>query len=184
MGVVVTDNSDAFLKRLEAAVDGPGGGLDVATQTLAAKMREIMPQGGDYGIANDTPTANIKASAPGSPPMVRSGQLRNSITNARVGALRWAAGTNVKYARIQEFGGTINHPGGTAYFIKDGKAVFVSEKAALQMSLNGQKLNKTNPHQITLPARPYMRPALRNNEAAIGRVFNARVRRIMEGGAA
>ena len=145
MGVVITDNSDAFLKRLEAAVDGPGGGLDTATQFLSAKIRESMPgpgaaviqgTGGDTGIR-----ARYVASTPGSPPGVRTGQLRNSITNGSVGRLRWASGTNVAYAKHLEFG------------------------------------------TADSPARPYFRPGLRNNEAAIGRVFNAAVRRKMGGGA-
>jgi HK97 gp10 family phage protein len=145
MGVVITDNSDAFLKRLEAAVDGPGGGLDTATQFLAAKMRESMPGAGAaviQGTGGDTGVrARYVASTPGSPPGVRTGQLRNSITNAKVDRLRWASGTNVAYAKHLEFG------------------------------------------TADMPARPFMRPALRNNEAAIGRVFNARVRRKMGGGA-
>lgn len=154
MGVVVTDNSDAFLRRLTDAVDKPGGGLDAATQFLSAKMRESMPGAGAARI--DTPSGpRFIASSPGQPPGIRSvtstgprgGKrrsefLRLKLVNARVGDLRWASGTNVSYAKHLEFG------------------------------------------TATMAARPFMRPALRNNEAAIGRVFNARVRRIMEGGAA
>lgn len=150
MGVEVTDNSDAFLKRLEAAIDGPGGGLDEATQFLAAKMRESMPGAGAAVIQGTGGDTGIRAryipSNPGQPPGVRSNdkrseRLRDSQTNARVGQLRWAAGSNVSYAKHLEFG------------------------------------------TATMPARPFMRPALRNNEAAIGRVFNARVRRKMRGAA-
>lgn len=60
----------------------------------------------------------------------------------------------VPYARIHEFGGTINHPGGTPYFIgKDGRAKFVKKA-------NGAGLPKTKPHPIEIPARPYITPAL------------------------
>lgn len=146
MGVTVTDNSEAFLRRLTDAVDKPGGGLDAATQFLSAKMRESMPGAGAAVVAGTGGDTGVRSryvpSTPGNPPGVRTGQLRNSLTNARVGDLRWASGTNVSYAKHLEFG------------------------------------------TADSPARPYMRPALRNNEAAIGRVFSARVRRIMEGGAA
>lgn len=60
----------------------------------------------------------------------------------------------IPYARIHEFGGTINHPGGTPYFIgKDGKAKFVSKA-------KGSDLPRTKPHPIEIPARPYITPAM------------------------
>lgn len=60
-----------------------------------------------------------------------------------------------EYALIQELGGTIKHPGGTPYVIgKDGKAEFVRIESA-----GAADLPKTKPHEIVLPARPYLRPA-------------------------
>lgn len=69
-----------------------------------------------------------------------------------------ASGGNVPYARIHEYGGTIHHPGGTAFFIsKDlGRAVFVSNASALAASLP-----RTQPHDIPMPERSYMRSSLR-----------------------
>lgn len=62
---------------------------------------------------------------------------------------------DLKYALIHELGGVINHPGGTPYLIgEDGKAVFVSKN-----SPGAANLPKTKPHQIVMPARPYLRPA-------------------------
>ncbi|WEK00597.1 MAG: hypothetical protein P0Y59_02580 [Candidatus Sphingomonas phytovorans] len=62
---------------------------------------------------------------------------------------------DVVYALMIEVGGTIQHPGGTAYFIgSDGMAKFVSNddpKAA--------GLPRTKPHEIVIPAHPYLRPA-------------------------
>lgn len=67
---------------------------------------------------------------------------------------KWGS-KDVEYARIHELGGVIKHPGGTPYFTgEDGKAVFVS--------LNDPRaadLPKTAAHDITIPARPYLRPA-------------------------
>jgi hypothetical protein len=56
-----------------------------------------------------------------------------------------------KIARIQEFGATINHPGGTKY-TKDanGRVKFVS---------SGPHDGVTKAHTITIPARPFMRLA-------------------------
>ena len=136
---------------------------------------------GAAGIPNDTPTKLQPPSAPGTPPSVKSTGLVGSITNARVGTLRWAAGTNKEYAKIHEFGGVINHPGGTAYIMIDGtKFQPVHNRNAKPW------MKRTKPHAINMPARPFMRPALRNNKAALGRVFAARVRQLMNaaGGAA
>ena len=62
---------------------------------------------------------------------------------------------DVAYALIHELGGVIEHPGGTPYVIGEGgMATFVSlddPRAA--------ELPKTKPHDITIPARPYLRPA-------------------------
>jgi phage gpG-like protein len=57
----------------------------------------------------------------------------------------------VPYARIHEFGGTVKHPGGTPYKMIEGRAVFVSKE-------NGKDLDTTRPHNIGIPARPYLRP--------------------------
>lgn len=51
-----------------------------------------------------------------------------------------------------QFGADINHPGGTPYFIRaDGMAQFV-EKG----SPGSTGLPKTKPHQIKIPARPFI----------------------------
>lgn len=55
---------------------------------------------------------------------------------------------------VHEFGTTINHPGGTPYFIKEnGLAQFVSKE-------KGGNLPKTKPHQIVIPSRSFLRKAL------------------------
>jgi phage gpG-like protein len=54
----------------------------------------------------------------------------------------------VKYAAIHEFGGTINHPGGTRYiFGPGGRAIFVSKEYV------GPVAGVTKPHPITIPPR-------------------------------
>ena len=65
-------------------------------------------------------------------------------------------GSSVKYALIHEYGGTINHPGGSPYIIGEGgKAYFVKK------SYSGEREVKfTKAHSISMPARPYFAPAL------------------------
>lgn len=76
-----------------------------------------------------------------------SSQTADSVSGGAGG------GAGVPYAKIHEFGGTINHPGGTAYFIKEGAgAVFVSNASAL-----ADRLPRTRPHAIPIPERSYMR---------------------------
>ena len=91
----------------------------------------------------------------------QTGVLEGSIKIAETarqdgtGVIGTWGSTDADYARIHELGGVINHPGGTAYFIReDGMAVFVSNKDP-----RAADLPKTKPHQIVMPARPFLRPA-------------------------
>lgn len=111
----------------------------------------------------ETSGANHKPSAPGSPPNQDTGTLGNSIQALRLAPLRAQVIADAPYAAIQEYGGVINHPGGTAYFIKPGgMAAFVPDSSILSTYLP-----RTKPHEIVLPARPYMRPALEKNREQI-----------------
>lgn len=98
----------------------------------------------------------------GNPLNRRSGRLSASIhatnddtaTSTSAGA---AGGAGVPYAKIHEYGGTINHPGGTAYFMSAllGHAFFVSNA-----SPSADWLPRTKPHEINMPERSYMRSVL------------------------
>ena len=64
---------------------------------------------------------------------------------------------------VHEFGADINHPGGTPYFINEyGMATFVKKD-----SFYGQLLIKrgqvTKPHNINIPARPWLSMPLTRN---------------------
>lgn len=98
-----------------------------------------------------------KPSRSGTPPNNDTGVLANNIETAVVVPMKVEVSSNAPYARIHEFGGVINHPGGTPYFIgKDGKAVFVSKSGYGAY----HNLPVTKPHEIVMPERPYMRPAV------------------------
>jgi hypothetical protein len=101
----------------------------------------------------------------GNPLNRRSGRLSGSVhpipTTATADTMSAGAGggAGVPYARIQEYGGTIHHPGGTAFFISQllgGRAFFVSNASSLAASLP-----RTKPHDITMPERSYMRSGFR-----------------------
>lgn len=103
----------------------------------------------------------------GSPLHQRSGRLAASVHVSQDVADHGSSvtvGTNVEYARIHEYGGTINHPGGTAYFFdkETGMARWVPNadpRAAV--------LPRTRPHVIVMPERSFLRSALREMEAEI-----------------
>ncbi|MFT4056182.1 MAG: phage virion morphogenesis protein [Novosphingobium sp.] len=98
---------------------------------------------------------NHKPSAPGKPPNNESGVLAGNIETVQAAPLVVEVSSNAPYAAIHEFGGTIKHPGGTPYFMRDGKAVFVGNSGYGAF----HTLPKTKPHDIEMPARPYMGPA-------------------------
>jgi len=67
-----------------------------------------------------------------------------------------SVGTTLPYARIHNEGGTINHPGGTAFFKKKGKICFVSNRAAGKLATEGHKLPRTRAHAIRIPQRKFL----------------------------
>lgn len=91
-------------------------------------------------IAKRSKTGRLKSTIRG------TGPYRQGV-NYVVGLT--AGSTSVRYARIQEFGGTIKHPGASGklqVFEVRGQVVFTMY---------------TRPHSIKIPARPYIRPALK-----------------------
>lgn len=74
------------------------------------------------------------------------GKTDNSVT----------VGTTLPYARIHNEGGTIQHPGGTAFFPKAGKIVYVSNRVAGNLATAGRKLPRTRPHIIRIPQRKFL----------------------------
>lgn len=105
----------------------------------------------------------------------RSGALARSIqqeatsSDLRVTGRVFSSG-DVKYAAIHEYGGTIKSPGGTAYIPgigKNGLAAFISNAAASQFTWNGKELPRTQPHEIPMPERSFLRSTLAEWKARI-----------------
>lgn len=121
---------------------------------------------------------NHKPSAAGTPPNNDTGTLANNIESVMTGPLTAEVSSNAPYAAIHEFGGTINHPGGTPYFMRDGKPVFVSKSG--HGAFHG--LPVTKPHTIEMPERPYMRPAAQKTRPEARALVVAAVKRVTKGG--
>lgn len=111
----------------------------------------------------------------------RSGQLARSIqrrieaASLAVYGFVYSAG-DVKYAAIHEFGGVINHPGGTAYFPGagiNGGALFYSNKAAAAVAQLGHGVLRTEAHQIPIPERSFLRSSLRDQAPSIEKELRA-----------
>jgi phage virion morphogenesis protein len=149
-GVTLTIDIDdvaaqAALDRIEGNADDLATLLDEIGSYLEFSTRERF----ETGTAPDG--SKWHPPARGGQPLVLSGRLLGSI-NYQVGKDDVQVGTNVIYGRIHQKGGTIKHPGGTAFFIgKDGMAVFMSNS-------NGwaSYAPRTRPHDIPMPARPYL----------------------------
>lgn len=166
------------------------GGLQGKLARMTAEMtRQVSPA--VYAVAGDVQRdaqvsittgsvggKNHKPSAPGAPPNSDLGGLANSIEVEKVAPLHARVVVHSPYGAIQELGGTISHPGGTAFFVgSDGLAVFVSNERAA-----GKNYPRTKPHTITLPERPYMRPAAAKNRESGRKLMRAAVDRVLKGG--
>jgi phage gpG-like protein len=172
MGIKRTGGGSAKAKRLTADMRKQ---LGAAVYVVAGDVQadaQISLSTGSVSGKNHTP------SAPGTPPNSDTGALANSIEVERVTDIHARVVVHSPYGAIQELGGTINHPGGTPYFMKDGKPVFVSKSGA--GAFHG--LPVTKPHRITLPERPYMRPAAQKNREPGKQKMRLAVETVLKGG--
>lgn len=77
--------------------------------------------------------------------------VNNSLEVATFDEIKWAVPQ--KYAKIQNEGGRISHPGGTAYAFIGGRPIWVSNAMA---GMFHRELPRTKPHGITIPKRQFM----------------------------
>jgi phage gpG-like protein len=100
----------------------------------------------------------------------KTGNLRRSIGYKVSGSLIIFE-SNVPYAGIHNEGGTVQHPGGTAYFYskKRGKAIFVNNRTAGRFK---HKLPVTKPHPIEIPQRQFI-----GNDAKLEAMIEQEIRR-------
>ena len=78
-------------------------------------------------------------------------------------------------AAIQEFGAKFTHPGGTRYVVSNKKSRFVRNDYV------GPVHGVTQAHEIVIPPRPFMRPAIQKNKTAWAKFLAKGVKRILKG---
>ena len=84
--------------------------------------------------------------------------------------------TPVAYvASIQEFGATFTHPGGTRYVVSNKKSRFVRNDSV------GPVHGVTQAHEIVIPPRPFMRPAIEKNKIAWAKFLAKGAKRVLKG---
>jgi len=180
-------HGDEVARRLDDAVDG-------AVKTTALRLQGIVQQrlsriGWFKSFdrqATDEDRSFVESHGfvdpPGGSPRLRSGRLRRAISTVHTD--RWESEVGVQggleYAAIHEFGGPM--PGGQPYIVvkgDDGKPTvrFIKRSTAARL---GKRVRYTKPYNM--PARPFLRPSLRENAQALQDLFAATVRKRMEGG--
>lgn len=89
--------------------------------------------------------------------------------------------TMVMIAAVNEFGARIKHPGGTSYGYKTKQDAENGKVSFLESGTGFMELGKTGPHEIVIPARPFLHPAITENSAAFRRLAELRMRDIILG---
>jgi hypothetical protein len=126
--------------RFEALTRATAGAVDRGAGIVQNDAQALLSQ-------YTHPRGTWTPSPPGYPPALISGGLRRSIRAERVqqtgpGVFQARIGPKIIYGRIQEVGGTI---------------VPVRAKALSWLDADGDRVFA---HSVTLPPRPYMRPAV------------------------
>ena len=154
---------DEYVKRIQQRLDGEvSDALDPERlmTILAARITD------NYGETNRNPTYPrnpagntlqlVKGSLFRAATVYRAKGNKSGFEKKANGQYKFIWGIDlgvIPYARIHELGGTIEHPGGTPYRVINGNAVWISKA-------NGAGLKTTKPHDIVMPARPYIGPSI------------------------
>lgn len=147
-------------------------GIFVKIPLMAGQIRKNVDQA-VHRLAIELQSYIVRNKLSGQVLNKRTGHLQQSIqqkvdeTPNEITGTVYSAG-DVKYAAIHEYGGTIHHPGGTAYYFNErlGKMVFLSNKTAASFNFP-----RTKPHDIVMPQRSFMRTSLAENEDHIVKVL-------------
>lgn len=129
---------------------------------------------------------------------IQANKLSGQVLNVKTGALRahiftkveensgvttgtvFISPSQVPYAGVHEFGGTIKHPGGTAYSISSAGSRFIpnsDDRVGILRTLG----YVTKAHDIPMPERSYMRSGLKDFRDRILEALRAAVKRGVTG---
>ena len=117
----------------------------------------------------------------------RTGRLRSSIFSDKDGPGRAVIGSNVEYARIHELGGTIQINEHTRLAAKRMVGPKFKIDGEWFRELQNVKAHSRKAYTITMPARPYLRPAIEDHEeelrVTVIRVMSRELKRRLKGAA-
>ena len=107
------------------------------------------------------PSARQGTQGEGRAILIKTGRLRRSIRAVFESDSRIVIATDVVYAAVHNFGAEINHAGGTDYVLMQrgknkGKARFITQKKAAQLTAKNQTVKQTTAHKIKIPQRQFI----------------------------
>lgn len=163
-GVRITiDDADlrAALGRLRRFVADPEPALKTIGQALITSTQErirneVSPTGARWPALNP----EYAAAKRGTGMLMESGRLVGSFSR-QVSGSRLVVGTNVAYAAIHQFGGTIRPKGSALRFFVGRREIFA--------------------RKVTIPARPFLGISTEDRDEMI-EIFEAHARRVAAGG--
>ncbi len=189
MSVTVKLNFGGVDPFLKAVVDGCNYALDQTTQAALTYIDRAWTRNGMYN-----------PSAPGQPPNINTGNLRNNTVASKAKNMRCAVGTPVKYGLYLENGATItpknvkflpvpigpegsrfraSHLGslkgtGLTLIPRKGKPALLVREVGKGSKRTGARIE---PLFVLLPSvriqpRPWLGPAIRNNFDSLNTIFN------------
>jgi hypothetical protein len=88
------------------------------------------------------------------------GILRNKVPGIKVGIFARQGSDLVTQAAANEFGATINHPGGTDFGYKTQRDAEQGKVRFLKSGTGFMRLGRTGPHVITIPERSFLRSGI------------------------
>ena len=114
---------------------------------------------------------------------VNTGHLRRSITMQFSGSGRGSSaeiGTNLKYAAIHEFGGTIHAKRGPYLWFKMQTASRIRSSSGKSLKRPQGIFSWVRTPQVTIPARPYMQPAFEQSLPLIDKLIETEIMRLVD----
>lgn len=160
---------DALVKAQVAYARGAFMGMQTAKVRIVGRIKESFGKPGRLGWISRRLSRSI-----------------GGVLSAFRQGLRLEVGSrgDVPYARIHEYGGTINHPGGTAYILaKDQSGAFGGKRMIFISNVKAADRDypRTRPHLITMPARPYIRPGVEEELETIEDTLGKSIQRSLDG---
>jgi phage virion morphogenesis protein len=146
------DINDRDVQKGLADIRSRGGNLQPLMQDIGEDIARVVEGNFAAGGRPEAWKPSARSRRDAGKPLSDTGRLRRSIT---VESDRTSAqvGTNVKYARIHQFGGTIHHKARTLAF--KNKGGFLSRAAAARRK-TAVRIGFGRAHDITIPARPFL----------------------------